>query len=428
MEQFTIPDKVKRWSMMFMAIGGLALIFGIASLFMGGDEHAHHHAVARFWSNLLINGFFFFGIAACATFFMAVNYAAESGWWVVIKRILEAIGSFMPYAGVLLFIVFLAGAFHMHHLWHWMDASVYSEFMIESAEGVKYLSEQVEGAIRNPHFDEIIAGKRPYLNEIFMGIRIIVIFGGWYWFWKVFRSRSLEEDLGFDRDRHFKNVRHAAIFLVAFGYPISTFVPWDFIMSIDTHWFSTLFGWYVFSGLWLSAMIVAILMVVWLKSLGHLREVNDSHIHDLGKWMFAISFLWSYLFFSQFMLIWYANIPEEVVYFQARIEHYPVLYWGMFFVNFIFPMISLMDRDKKRNRMMLTIMGIILFCGHWVDTYMLVAPGTMKEGGHIGLLEVGMAVGFVGLFAFVITKTLASAPLVAKNHPFFEESVHHEIH
>ena len=408
MEQFTIPNKVKRWSMIFMIIGGLALIMGIASLFMGGDEHAHHHAVARFWSNILINGFFFFGIAACATFFMAVNYAAESGWWVVIKRILEAIGSFMPYGAVVLFIVLLAGAAPMHHLYHWMDPAVSDP--------------------DSPLFDEIIAGKTAYLNVPFMIIRQLLIMGGWIWMWKRFRTRSLEEDLGFDRSRHFKNVKESAIFLIAFGYPISTFVPWDWIMSIDTHWFSTLFGWYVFSGLWLSAMIVAILMVVWLKSLGRLQEVNDSHIHDLGKWMFAISFLWSYLFFSQFMLIWYANIPEEVTYFQARINEYPILYWGMFFVNFIFPMIALMDRDKKRNRMMLTIMGIILFCGHWVDVYMLVTPGTMKQHGHIGLLEVGMALGFVGLFVFVITKTLAKAPLVAKNHPFFDESVHHEIH
>ena len=408
MEQFTIPNKVKRWSMIFMAIGGLALIIGVASLFMGGEEHSQHQAVARFWSNILINGFFFFGIAACATFFMAVNYAAESGWWVVIKRILEAIGSFMPYGAGVLFIVLLAGAAHMHHLYHWMDPAVTDP--------------------DSPLFDEIIAGKTAYLNVPFMIIRQLLIMGGWIWMWKRFRTRSLEEDLGFDRNRHFKNVRDAAIFLVAFGYPISTFVPWDWIMSIDTHWFSTLFGWYVFSGLWLSAMIVAILMVVWLKSLGHLKEVNDSHIHDLGKWMFGISFLWSYLFFSQFMLIWYANIPEEVTYFQARINAYPILYWGMFFVNFIFPMIALMDRDKKRNRMMLTIMGIILFCGHWVDVYMLVTPGTMKQHGHIGLLEIGMALGFVGLFVFVITKTLAKAPLVAKNHPFYDESVHHEIH
>ncbi len=408
MEQFTIPDKVKRWSMIFMTIGGIALIMGIASLFMGGDEHAHHHAVARFWSNLLINGFFFFGIAACATFFMAVNYAAESGWWVVIKRILEAIGSFMPYGAVVLFIVLIAGALHAHHLYHWMDPAVSDP--------------------ESPLYDEIIAGKTPYLNVGFMAIRQVLIMGGWYWFWKRFRNRSLEEDLGFDRARHFKNVRDAAIFLVAFGYPISTFVPWDWIMSIDTHWFSTLFGWYVFSGLWLSAMIVAILMVIWLKGLGYMKEVNESHIHDLGKWMFAISFLWSYLFFSQFMLIWYANIPEEVTYFQARIDHYPILYWGMFVVNFLFPMLALMDRDKKRNKMMLTVIGVILFCGHWVDTYMLVAPGALKEGGSIGLLEVGMAIGFVGLFTFVITRTLASAPLVAKNHPFFDESVHHEIH
>ena len=159
-----------------------------------------------------------------------------------------------------------------------------------------------------------------------------------------------------------------------------------------------------------------------------MADVNASHIHDLGKWVFGVSFLWSYLLFSQFMLIWYSNIPEEVTYFQVRFEEFKILYWGMFIVNFTFPMIALMDRDKKRNYGFLTTVGVLIFMGHWVDTYMLVTPATMKTHSHLNLFEIGLALGFLGLFLFVVLNTLTKAPLMAKNHPFYEESKHHEIH
>ena len=399
MEQFTFSAKTKRVTYILMGIGIIALIYGIAMTF-GEDAH---NAKMRLWTNILINGFFFMGIAATATFFFAVNYAAESGWWVVIKRILEAIGSFLPVGALILFIVLFAGVAHQHHIYHWMDAEALAH-------------------------DPILEGKSSYLNWMFMAARQLVIFGAWYFMWRRFRKRSLEEDLGYDRSRHFKNVRDSAIFLIIFGYPISTFVPWDWIMSIDAHWFSTLFGWYVFSGLWLSALVVTTLMVIWLKKQGYMADVNSSHIHDLGKWVFGVSFLWSYLLFSQFMLIWYSNIPEEVTYFQVRFEEFKILYWGMFIVNFTFPMIALMDRDKKRNYGFLTTVGVLIFMGHWVDTYMLVTPATMKTHSHLNLFEIGLALGFLGLFLFVVLNTLTKAPLMAKNHPFYEESKHHEIH
>src|SRR5690606_5969387 len=173
----------------------------------------------------------------------------------------------------------------------------------------------------SPHYDKIIAGKEAYLNQPFFWARTLVYLGVWTWFTMRFRKRSLLEDEVGGTDIHFKNVRDAAIFLVFFGFTSST-AAWDWIMSIDTHWFSTLFGWYVFSGMWISGMVVVTLLALYLRDKGLLPNLNDSHVHDLGKWVFAISFLWTYLFFSQFMLIWYSNIPEEVTYFEARIDHY----------------------------------------------------------------------------------------------------------
>ena len=198
-------------------------------------------------------------------------------------------------------------------------------------------------------------------------------------------------------------------------------------MSIDVHWFSTLFGWYVFAGMWCSAMIVLVCLTLYLKKLGYLSKVNENHIHDLGKWTFATSFLWSYLWFSQFMLIWYANIPEEVGYHMTRIEDFKLMYFGMFAINFAFPMLLLMSRDAKRHAGILTAVGLIVLCGHWLDVYIMVMGGTMGKRSFVGPLEIGMAVLFLGFFIRMILVNLTKAPLTPVNHPFLDESIHHEI-
>jgi hypothetical protein len=144
----------------------------------------------------------------------------------------------------------------------------------------------------------------------------------------------------------------------------------------------------------------------------------------MAKWMFALSFLWTYLFFSQFMLIWYANIPEEVTYYVARIQDYKLVWFGMMLVNFALPMIFLMDADAKMKKGLVVTIGAIIFLFHWFDVYTMVTPGTMKQYGHFGFLEVGMFMFFLGGFVFLVLKSLASRPLVVKNHPYLEESKH----
>jgi hypothetical protein len=238
------------------------------------------------------------------------------------------------------------------------------------------------------------------------------------------RKRSLKEDQIGGTETHFRNYRNSGWFLVFFAVFSST-LAWDWLMSIDPHWFSTMYGWYVFSGMWVTAMVAFMLTTLYLKSKGYLPQVNESHIHDLGKWMFAISILWSYLWFSQFMLIWYADIPEEVTYFVDRFTNYKFLFMGMFFVNLIFPLVILMSRDAKRNIKMLIAVGIIIMCGHWVDVFLLVMPGTMHEHWHLSLLEVGMALMFTGVYNFTVLTSLTKAPLVPVNHPYLDESIHH---
>ena len=198
-------------------------------------------------------------------------------------------------------------------------------------------------------------------------------------------------------------------------------------MSIDVHWFSTLFGWYVFAGMWCTAMTVLVILTLYLKKLGYLPKVNENHIHDLGKWTFAISFLWSYLWFSQFMLIWYANIGEEVVYYMTRIEHYKLLYFGMFFINFAFPMLVLMSRDAKRHAGILSFVGVIILIGHWLDVYIMISAGSLGAQAKIGFMEIGLALLGLGFFIRTILNNLTKAPLTPVNHPFLDESIHHEI-
>lgn len=355
----------------------------------------------RFWSGLLINGFFFFGVALGALFYLALHYATESGWGVVLLRVFEGISQALPIGIIILLIVFITGTLGFHGIYSWMDP------------------EKVQA-------DHLIWRKSSYFNQTFFWIRVVAYFGIFLYFMKWFRKMSIREDEEGGTQIHFKMYRRAALFLVFFAVFSST-MSWDFIMSIDIHWFSTLFGWYTFSGIWLTGMIMVIMIVGYLKSKGHLELVKKSHIHDVAKWMFALSFLWSYLWFSQFMLIWYSNIGEETIYYWVRIKDYKYLYFAMFGLNFVIPMVFLMARDVKRTWSFIIVIGIITFIGHWFDVFMMVMPGTLYDEWSFGLLDIGMFSMFLGVFIYVVLKSMGKAPLTQKNHPYLEESKHHEF-
>lgn len=394
--EFQINAKAKRLVYALVGVGLLLTIIGIATGM--GD----HHFKTRLLTNGLINGFFFFALGLGALFFLALQYATETGWYASVKRVIEAVAGFLPYGMgffgiILLTITLMDGA----HIYIWMDSDV-----------VKH--------------DEIIQGKSAYLNPLFFWIRTIVYFATYFLFLRGFKKRSLLEDQVGGTELHFTNYKRGALFLVFFAVFSST-SAWDWLMSIDVHWFSTLFGWYTFAGMWCSTMVVLVITTLYLKKLGYLEKVNDSHIHDIGKWTFATSFLWSYLWFSQFMLIWYANIGEEVTYYQMRIENFKILYFSMFVINFAFPMLLLMSRDAKRHAGILTTVGLIILAGHWLDVYIMVSAGSLGANAKLGFLEVGMALLVAGSFIYIILNNLTKAPLTPVNHPFLDESIHHEI-
>jgi len=397
--EFKITKNANLFTIVLMVVGLLFTGIGIA-LEMGHDHG--HHLTQRLAGNLLINSFFFFGIGLGSLFFLALKYATETAWYVSIKRVIEALIGFLPY-GIGLMLISLAfitlndGA----HIYLWMDQEVVNN-------------------------DEIIQGKSAYLNKTFFWIRTLVYLAIYFIYARGFINRSLLEDEVGGTDVHFKNYKKGAMFLVFFAVFSST-SAWDWIMSIDVHWFSTLFGWYVFAGMWCATMIVLVTLTLYLKKNDYLPNVNESHIHDIGKWVFATSFLWSYMWFSQFMLIWYANIPEETTYFLTRIEHYQGLYFGMFIVNFAFPMVLLMSRDAKRHAGILTFVGLVVLAGHWVDVYVMIMAGSMGENAYIGFMEIGIMLMVFGLFIKVVLTNLTKAPLSVKNHPYLDESIHHDI-
>jgi len=244
-------------------------------------------------------------------------------------------------------------------------------------------------------------------------------------------SRSLDENpitsLEGRKKYIWNNTVWGALFIVVFALTVLSSTPWLWLMSIDAHWYSTMYSWYTFASTFVSGMALVALFVIYLKNNNYLEYVNNEHLHDIGKFMFAFSVFWTYLWFSQFMLIWYANIPEETIYFKSRAQGiYSGIFWLMFIINFIAPLLILMTRGAKRNYGTVAFMAVMIIFGHWLDFYQMVFPAVSPDHVPMIVYDFGVALFFVGLILFVVGRALAKAPLLAKNHPFVKESlIHH---
>lgn len=360
------------------------------------DEHVFHQLSNKPWAAFYVAAFFFFMISLGVLAFYAIQRAAQAGWSPVLFRVMEGITAYLLPGGIIIIIILALSGMHLNHLFIWMDPEVVAH-------------------------DKLIAGKTGYLNVPFFMLRAVFFLSGWSLYRYFSRKFSLAQDSADDISNHKKNFRISAAFLVFFIVTESV-MSWDWIMSIDPHWFSTLFGWYVFASMVVSGVTTIALITIYLKSKGFLEFVNDSHIHDLGKFMFGFSVFWTYLWFSQFMLIWYANIPEEVTYFMTRIEDFNLPFFGMLAMNFIFPLLLLMNSDYKRVNWFVVLTGIVILVGHYIDIFVMVMPGTVGESWFIGIPEIGSVLFFLGLFIFVVFTTLTKAPLLLKNNPFMKES------
>jgi hypothetical protein len=382
-----------------------------------GTAAAEHHGsptwLKRIYTSLWQNNVFFTGIGIIGLFFVAIQYAAQAGWSAPIKRVPLAVGAWIPIAGILMLVLwFLVKG----DIFHWTHHDLY-----------------VKGSA---DYDKIIDGKSGFFFwplaagsfPIFFIIRIVLFFGLWYMFYMWIKKEMLAEDINGGTEHWLTARKWSAIFLIIFAVS-SSIAAWDWVMSIDTHWYSTMMGWYVFASWWVTGLAVITWIVAGLKEAGYLKMVTPNHMHDLGKFIFAFSIFWTYIWFSQFMLIYYANIPEETVYFISRMKNAPYswIFYLNIILNFVLPFLLLMTRDAKRHMSMLMVVCPIVIVGHWFDFYNMITPGVMKHEGGIGFLELGLALTFAAAFLYVVLNALSKHPLVAKNHPMMDESLNHHI-
>ena len=360
------------------------------------DEHAEHvlHQIHnRPYAALYVAAFFFMMISLGTLAFYAIQYASQAGWSPVLFRVMEAITYYLlPGALIVLLIAYVGDK----HIFIWMDPEVVAH-------------------------DEIIQAKEGWLNKTSFLIRALIYIGGWSLYRYFSRKFSVAQDHANDNKNFKRNFQISAGFLVFFMYTESM-MSWDWIMSVDPHWFSTLFGWYVFASMAVSGITVIALITIYLKSKGLLEYVNDSHLHDLAKFMFGFSVFWAYLWFSQFMLIWYANIPEEVTYFVTRIEMYPIPFFTMFALNFLFPFLVLMNSDYKRVPIFIIMAGVVILVGHYMDVYIMIMPATVIDRYGFGIAEFSSILIFLGLFLLIVFYSLSKEELLAKRNPLIKES------
>ena len=361
-------------------------------------EHVLHQQQNKPWAAFYVACIFFMLISVGVLAFYAIQYVAQVGWSPILFRVMEGITSYLLPGSIIFLLVLVAAGMHFNHLFVWMDDAVVAK-------------------------DHLLQGKVGFLNVPFFLVRAVIFLGFWNLYRYFSRKNSIAQDNATDNAFFKKNFNISAMFLVFFIISESM-MSWDWIMSVDPHWYSTLFGWYVFASFMVSGITVIAFVTLYLKSKGLLPEVNTSHIHDLAKFMFGFSIFWTYLWFSQFMLIWYSNIPEEVTYYVTRIEDYNLPFFGMLVMNFVFPLLILINTDFKRLTWIIVMAGVVILFGHYIDFFNMIMPATVGDQWFIGIPEISSLLFFLGLFIFVVFTALTKAPLVAKGNPYIEESKH----
>ncbi|MCL3781749.1 quinol:cytochrome C oxidoreductase [Prolixibacteraceae bacterium JC049] len=384
-QKFIFPAKLKMASWALIAIGVISFVIG----FMSDAKTT--------WANYLLNNFYFVSLSVGALFFLCIQYITNAGWSAAFKRVPQAMGTYLPFA----FLFFLLLYFGLHSIYHWTH------------EGIA-------------ETDKIIAWKAPYLNIPFFMARVVVFFVIWILLSRWMRKLSIKEDMQGGLAFFKKSGWVARVFIFAIALTFPFFVV-DMIMSIDTHWFSTLFALKNFVAAFLHGSSIIILIVLLLSKTGYFPFLNKSHLHDFSRYLFMLCIVWGYFWFAQFMLIWYGNLPEETVYYVARWkEEWQPLFFIDLILNWFVPFIVLMPRVTSRS--FSTIIGVIivLIVGQYVDLHLQIMPGAVHHN-HFSLINVGMFLGFVGLFTLVVLTALSKYNLYPKNHPYIEESTEHHF-
>jgi len=367
-----------------------------AAIIVAGVFIAPH----RTWPNVLIASYYLLSLGLAGLFFIAVQYVGKGIWSTVFRRVPEAMTSVLVPVGALLLIALGLGA---HTIYEWSHHAVVAQ-------------------------SRVLQAKSGWLSLPFFLGRSVLYLLIWIGFARAIVSNSRRQDEDGSHEHTVKNMRTSAIFLVAFALTFSL-ATFDWIMSVQPHWYSTIFGLYNFAGLFENGLATMSILVIVLRRSGPFRGIiNDHHLHDLGKYVFAFSTFWAYLWFSQYMLIWYANIPEEVTFFQKQMSGgWRSLFLLNFGLNWLIPFLTLMTQAAKRSEGVMLKVCTVLMVGHWLDLYLMVIPSYGGATPPIGLWEVGPILGAVALFFLLVSRALGQANLLPVNDPTLDASLHHHL-
>jgi hypothetical protein len=385
------PEMAKstRLPLVFVFLGAVAIGVGI------------HVSPERTWLNLLISGFYLLSLAVSAIFFVATQFASGARWSARVRRVPEALMLVLPLAAVLMLVLFFGRAF----LYPWSAPGAFDD-------------------------DPAASARASYLRTPLVFGRLALILVVWAAFAWAFRKTSLaqDDDPQASLRLHRRLLRYGAVFLLVFA-PSFTVVSYDWVLSLDTHWFSTMFAVYVFAGMFVQGIAAVTLAVVVLRRQGRFgAAVEATHLHDLGKLLFAFSTFWAYIWLCQYLLIWYGNVPEEVTYYVRRTNGpWLVLFALDVVVNWLVPFVALMSARAKQNPRTLFAMAVLLLGGHWLDLYVMVAP-SKQPSPELGPLELLVPLAYGSLAYLVVLRGLSQAPLVPMNDPILAHERLHGAH
>ena len=398
---FAMPAGVRNFALTLIGVGAALTGAGFA---MGGE-----HATWRLWANLLIAAFFFTSIAVGGGVIMALMNVTKAGWGVAVRRIPEALTTYLPVA---LLTMLAVGFFGMKELYEWSDPNIVAA-------------------------DHLLRHKSAILNPTWYFGSMVLVIGGWAALTGKMRGNSIAQDSDGNVGHTGQNIFLSVIFLIFFGLSM-TLGALIWLMSLEPHWFSTMFGVYQFAGAHKAGAAVCAIIASYLITRGHNKHANVNHLHNFGLMMFAFSTFWAYIWVSQFLLIWYANIPEETGYYLLRHDG---LWMALFalnvILNWVIPFFALLPRPNKRNPKVLVPVAVVMLLGLWLDVYLQVMPAATHFASHHHKFEVhgptlnagdfGGVLLLGGVFVWVVMAMLGKASLVPTKDPYLAESLHHEI-
>lgn len=383
-KSFEVPPTLKR-NLTVVAVAGLILT--VAGLIVSPEST---------WPNILLAAYYLLSLGVAGAVFISLLYVSNAAWGTALRRVPEAMTAVLPFAGLAMIVVMLG----IDRLYEWSDDALVAA-------------------------DHFLHAKTAWLNAPFFVLRTVLYLVVWMVFALTLVRLSRKQDMTGDSTITGRNKKISAAFLVVFALTF-TLASMDWIMSLEPKWYSTIFGIYNFSGLLLNGLAAITVVVILMRRRGVWNNaVNSSHLHSLGKLVFAFSTFWMYIWFSQYILIWYANIPEEVVYYLTRERGGWQIFTGLNVVfNWVIPFIVLLPQAAKRNEGLLFKVCIIIMVGHWIDLLWMILPPFQASGPELSIWMIApMAAAMAGFF-LITYRAFARVPVLPVHDPYLAESIH----